>query len=70
MMEGSAIKHHTCHLNSTSSRIQTLDLLTLTTWPSLKTHTDNPLYIDTPYQDKICYNDNLTVMKLHLRGNN
>ena len=28
--------------------------------------TDNPLYIDTRYNDKIRYNDNLTVTKLSL----
>ena len=26
-------------------------------------YTDNPLYTDTRYNDKICYNDNLTVKK-------
>ena len=28
--------------------------------------TDNPLYNDTGYDDKICYNDNLPVTKLSI----
>ena len=30
-------------------------------------YTDNPLYTDTRYSDKICYNDNLTVTKTSLK---
>ena len=30
-------------------------------------YTDNPLYTDTRYDDKICYNDNLTVTKPSLK---
>ena len=30
-------------------------------------HTDNPLYTDTRYNDKNCYNDNLIVMKPSLK---
>ena len=29
--------------------------------------TDNPLYTDTRYNDKICYNDNLNVTKPSLK---
>ena len=32
--------------------------------------TDNPLYTDTRYNDKIRYNDNFTVKNRRLRGNN
>ena len=32
-----------------------------------KKNTDSPLYADTTYKDKICYNDNLTVTKTSLK---
>ena len=32
-------------------------------YQGLSSNTVNPLYTDTRYNDKICYNDNLTVTK-------
>ena len=35
--------------------------------PDLLAYTDNPLYADSQYDDKIRYNDNLTVTKPSLK---